>query len=64
MIDPETKSFIDAMSYEEMLRRLRFSPIGDPFFVFDDVTQYFFEVMRKKELSVNKAAISKKVGWL
>ena len=63
----EMKKWIDNATYEQLLRRWRFSPAGDPFF--NDTTgvaDYYIKVMNKKkdELGNCKAVdISKKIGW-
>lgn len=64
-IKKEHRNWIDAASYEEMLRRLRFSPAGDPLFI-GDTGKYFSEVMKEKKEKVGQTEvveISKKVGW-
>ena len=42
---PEQKKWIDEASYEDLLRRVRFAPVGDPMFQCD--TDYYFKVMDK-----------------
>lgn len=59
----EQKATIDAMSYDELLRRWRFSPIGDPFFQ-GETGDYFkkrFEELRNS--GIDTVAASKRVGW-
>lgn len=61
----EHKTWIDAASYEDMLRRSRFSPVGDPMFQ-GEAGKYFAEVMAEKRLALSDAervAASKRVGW-
>ena len=65
MIDQKLKRQIDAMDYETMLRRWRFSPSGDPMFQ-GEVGEYFKEEMFKKRDALSGAEqvkISKAVGW-
>jgi hypothetical protein len=57
--------WIDNASYEQLLTKWRFSPIGDPFFV-GEVGEHFKNVMAKKrnELGNDEAAeASKRIGW-
>ncbi|MDD4352697.1 MAG: hypothetical protein PHU71_07035 [Candidatus Gracilibacteria bacterium] len=65
MIDPKVKDMINAMTYGEMLRLWRFSPIGDPMFE-GELGSYFQDVMveKKRLLSNNEqVSISKMIGW-
>jgi hypothetical protein len=62
---PEEKNKIDNMNYEDMFRRWRFAPIGDPQFQ-AETGDYFAKVMFQKKKEVEDAAhtaISKKIGW-
>ncbi len=63
-IRPDIKARIDAMTYEEMLRRNRFAPSGDPLFQ-GDVGKYFIKVMREKRAEDPGGAVaaSKRIGW-
>jgi hypothetical protein len=54
------KAQIDVMSREEMARRWRFAPVGDPMFQ-GEVGDYFTE--RFKKLGGFSPEISKKIGW-
>ena len=61
----ECKNWIDNASYEELLRKWRFSPSGSPFFE-GEVGDYYKEVMFRKRDEVGNAAhvrASKKIGW-
>ena len=53
------KAQIDVMSREEMARRWRFAPVGDPMFQ-GEVGDYFEK--RFKELGGFSPEISKKIG--
>lgn len=60
------KDWIDKASYEDMLRKNRFAPVGDRMFT-GDTGNYFMQVMAEKRDSLNpgqKAEISKRIGWL
>lgn len=64
-INPQIKQSIDEMSVEEMLRRLRYAPAGDPMFLGPAGT-YFHQVFQVKRASLPPGqypVISKMVGW-
>lgn len=62
---PEQKELIDSMDYESLLRRWRFSAVGDPIFQ-DEAGKYFSERMRKLRSEPGghsrHVAASKKLG--
>ena len=65
MTDDEMRCWIDQASYEELLRRWRFAPIGSPFFQ-DDVGRYYAARMAEKRAAEGDAAhvrASKTIGW-
>ncbi|MDD4970704.1 MAG: hypothetical protein PHT07_14855 [Paludibacter sp.] len=65
MLTPGIKKQIDAMDYESMLRKWRFSVSGDPMFQ-GEVGKYFQEVMFKKRDALpdhERVQASKNVGW-
>ena len=65
MTEREMKAWIDKASYEELLRKWRFEPSGNPWFQ-GEVAKYYEEVMSKKRLEIgNEAAVraSKDIGW-
>ncbi|UCC41425.1 MAG: hypothetical protein JSV96_08405 [Candidatus Aminicenantes bacterium] len=58
----ENKKIIDGMSYEVLLSRWRFAPIGDPWFQ-GETGDYWSERMHElREKGANHVAISKKLG--
>ena len=60
----ENKAAIDEMTYEQLLRRWRFSPSGDPWFQ-GETGEYWSKRMkelRQKNPSGHVAA-SKRIGW-
>ena len=64
-MDKETKAFIDAMSYEAMLRRNRFAPSSDSLMQ-GEIGTYFLKVMCKKRNAMpalEQTDISKRIGW-
>lgn len=58
------KAWIDAASYEMLLRRWRFAPVGDPMFA-GEIGNYYEEVMMRKkaETGDNGVSASKAIGW-
>lgn len=65
-LTPERKAHIDSLSYEQLLSRWRFAPIGDPWFQ-DETGDYWAQ--RMKELRSQPGgdgqhvAASKSIGW-
>jgi len=65
MNEKQMKEWIDSATYEQLLRRWRFAPIGSPWFQ-GKVGDYYSKVMfHKKEQVSGGAAVaaSKAVGW-
>jgi len=61
----KNKKYIDSLSYEQLLSRWRFAPMGDLWFQ-GETGDYWGSVMNKKkeEIGQVKAAyISKDIGW-
>ena len=56
--------WIDNASYEDLLTKLRFAPVGDPFFM-GEVGDYFMAVMTKRRDAdlAEHTRVSKKIGW-
>lgn len=63
MTDSE-KKWIDNASYEQLLNRWRFAPIGDPIFQ-GDTGDYYGKVMKEKKAALPDDGVgaSKRVGW-
>lgn len=62
---PEQKEWIDNASYEELLRKWRYSTFSDPLFRSETGT-YFSEALaeyRKTMTTQEKVAISKRIGF-
>lgn len=65
-LTPENKTHIDGLCYEDLLRRWRFAPSGDPWFQ-GDTGKYWGE--RMKELrsaeggNGRHVGASKRIGW-
>ncbi|MCK5606507.1 hypothetical protein KAR91_31685 [Candidatus Pacearchaeota archaeon] len=61
----ELKDWIDNASYEQLFRRWRTAPSGDPMFQ-GKIGEYYSEVMKAKRIEVGDAEhtrISKMIGW-
>lgn len=63
-MEEETKNWIDNASYEELLQKWRFAPVGDPIFQ-GETGEYYSKVMFAKRNKDPHAAVqaSKNVGW-
>jgi len=58
------RKWIDSASYEQLLRRWRSAPAGDPFFR-NPLGDYYYEVMDRKKAEVGHSgavATSKRIG--
>jgi len=65
MNEAEMKAWIDAASYESLLSKNRFAPVGDPFFQ-GEVGKHYMTVMARKRDEVGPGAAvaaSKSIGW-
>jgi hypothetical protein len=65
MTEQEMKSWVDNADYEQLLRKWRFAPVGDPLLQ-GDMGDYFSKVMFAKRDEVGNAvhvATSKHIGW-
>ncbi len=59
------KDWIDNATYQELLRRWRHAPVGDPMFQ-GDTGDYYSKVMAEKRSAVGPVAAvaaSKAIGW-
>jgi hypothetical protein len=64
MTKEQMKEWIDNASYEELLAKWRFSPVGDPFFQ-GEVGDYFTKkIITKRATNPEEhTRVSKKLGW-
>jgi len=60
--DEEMKQWIDGASYESLLQRWRFAPIGDPFLA-GEMGVYYAKAMAEKKKTADHVAVSKRIGW-
>lgn len=62
-LSDKNKETIDNMSYEELFRKMRFTPCGDPWFQ-GETGDYWFKRMKELELDgADRVATSKRLGW-
>ena len=62
----QMKKWIDQSSYEGLLSKWRFAPVGDPFFTTPEVAAYYQQRMAEKREAVGDGghvAASKSIGW-
>ncbi|HBC94343.1 MAG TPA: hypothetical protein DCZ10_15950 [Pelotomaculum sp.] len=57
----KSKKYIDSLSYESLLARWRFAPVGDPWF--QGETGDYWRKRMSEIKPQNHAGISKRVGW-
>lgn len=69
-LTPENKAYIDSLSYESLLSRWRFAPVGDPWFQDDQSGEpqtgaYWGKRMAELRSQDENGAVqaSKNVGW-
>jgi hypothetical protein len=65
ILTEQLKKEIDNMTYEQMLSRWRFSPVGDQMFT-EESGKYFAQVMREKKNNLSESEhvkVSKDLGW-
>ena len=65
MTTDEMKKWIDTASYQELLSRWRFAPVGSPWFS-GEIGDYYTKAMkerREKEGNDVHVAASKAIGW-
>lgn len=62
----DMKDWIDRASYQQLLGKWRFAPVGDPYFTTPEVYEHFQEAMKRKRAEVGDGghvAASKSLGW-
>lgn len=59
----KNKKHIDSLGYEELLRKWRFAPSGDPWFQ-GETGKYWGDRMNElRNQSVDHVGASKRIGW-
>ena len=62
-LTPENKQKIDAMSYDQLLHRWRYSPVGEPWFQ-GETGKYWGEHMEElRNAGADHVGASKRIGW-
>lgn len=63
-LTPESKAHIDSLSYESLLSRWRFAPVGDKWFQ-DETGKYWGQRMAELRAQDEAGAVraSKSLGW-
>lgn len=62
-LTPENKAKIDQMSYEQLLERWRFAPIGDPWFQRETGKYWSKRMFELREKGADHVGASKRIGW-
>lgn len=63
-MDDKLKQWIDGASYEELLRRWRHAPVGDPIFQ-DELGEHYKATLAEKRNAEPDGGVgaSKRIGW-
>lgn len=62
-LTPERKAYINSLSYDALLERWRFAPVGDKWFQ-DETGNYWAERMKELRIAgADHVGASKKAGW-
>lgn len=61
-MNEKIKRWIDNTSYQDLLRKWRFAPLGDPMFQ-GEIGEYYEKVMAEKRKTADHVQASKNVGW-
>lgn len=59
----QLKQEIDSMSYEQLLSKWRFSPVGSPIFQGESGTYFSQKMTKLREQGADHVGISKRLGW-
>lgn len=62
-LTPQNKSHIDGLCYEDLLRRWRFAPAGDPWFQSETGDYWSARMKEVRELGADHVGASKRIGW-
>ena len=60
---PENKRYIDSLSYETLLSRWRFAPVGDPMFQGETGDYWSKRMAELRSAGADHVGASKKIGW-
>ena len=59
----ETRTHIDSLSYEDLLSKWRFAPVGDPWMEGETGTYWAERMKIKRNEESNPSGVSKNIGW-
>ena len=62
-LTPDRKTHIDSLSYEGLLRRWRFSPMGDPLFQGETGDYFAARMAELRDQGADHVGASKGIGW-
>jgi hypothetical protein len=62
-LTPNQKEAIDRLTYEELLGRCRFAPIGDPFWQGEKGDYAMQRMHELKKVHPDPVRVSKQLGW-
>jgi hypothetical protein len=62
-LTPENKKDIDSLSYEELLRKWRFAPAGEPWFQGETGDYWAKRMAELREQHPDPVGVSKRIGW-
>jgi len=62
-LTPENKEKIDSMSYEQLLSKWRFAPVGDPWFQGETGHYWGKRMAELRAKGADHVAASKRIGW-
>jgi len=62
-LTPENKAYIDDLSYDELLRRWRFTLSGDPWFQGESGDYWSERMSELRAVGADHVGASKRVGW-
>lgn len=62
-LTPKNKTYIDSLSYEQLLSRWRFAPVGDPWFRGETGDYWGKRMAELRAQGADHVGASKRLGW-
>ena len=62
-LTPQNKTYIDGLSYDELLRHWRFAPIGDQRFQGETGDYWAKRMAEMRDAGADHVGASKRAGW-
>lgn len=62
-LTPENKATIDGISYESLLSRWRFAPVGDPWLLGETGDYWSKRIKELRDRGADHVGASKRIGW-